>query len=120
MDVNIMRFWFALKANFTDVRPSTRKTRQECFLTNGSFFGAPPPTNVKDSASAEGASEEKLAIYGKYPCPAVPCIPQDKGMVAPTPNSSWRRSLPNGNLPPQPDFWGRLPNFGNPHPQTRF
>ena len=45
MDVNILTFWFALKANFTDVRPLTLKMRQERFLTKGSFFGAPPHTN---------------------------------------------------------------------------
>ena len=50
------------------MRPSTLKMRQERFLTNGSFFGAPPPTNGKDSASAEGASEEKLAfLHGDPP-----------------------------------------------------
>ena len=38
MDVNILTFWFALKANFTDVRPLTLKMRQERFLTKGSFF----------------------------------------------------------------------------------
>ena len=38
MDVTILRFWFALKANFTDVRPLTLKMRQERFLTKGSFF----------------------------------------------------------------------------------
>ena len=43
--------------------------RQERFLTNGSFLGAPPPTNGKDSASAEGASEEKLAILHADPIP---------------------------------------------------
>ena len=52
------------------MRPSTLKMRQRRCLTNGSFLGAPPPTNGKDFASAEGASDEKLAILdGDHPTP---------------------------------------------------
>ena len=46
-----------------DTRPQILKMRQERFPRKEFVFRAlPPPTISKDSASAEGASEEKLAI----------------------------------------------------------
>ena len=93
--------------------------RQVSFLTNGSFLGAPPPTNGKDSASAEGASEEKLAIlHGDPPAPTQSTLGGGHcQMVTPQPDFGGGRQmlvtpLPNeilgevtGDPAPQ-KFWG--------------
>ena len=42
--------------------PQILKMHQGRFSQGVRFSCAPPPTNYKDPASAEGASEEKLAI----------------------------------------------------------
>ena len=61
VDVNVLTFSPVHKLNFNASR--TLKMRQERFLTKGLFFRAlPQRTNSKGSASAEGASEEKLVI----------------------------------------------------------
>ena len=69
-DINILTLWFALKANFTDVRPLKLKMRQErssVFSQRVCFSRAPPPTNGKGSTSAEGASEGKLVFFRRAP-----------------------------------------------------
>ena len=50
------------QGNVTDIRRQILKICHERFITKGRFSRAPPPTNCKDSASAEGASGEKLAV----------------------------------------------------------
>ena len=58
-DVNILTFWLALKANFTDVRPQTLKMRQERFLTKGSFLVRSPHQRIARISRAPKARAKK-------------------------------------------------------------
>ena len=65
MDGNILTFWLAFKAIFTDMRPQILKLRQERFLTKGLFFARSPHQRIARIPRAPKARAKKnWRFYG--------------------------------------------------------
>ena len=72
MDVNILTFWLALKANFADMRPQTLKMRQERFLTKGSFFVRSPTNELQGFRERRRRERRKIGDSAGNIAPNLP------------------------------------------------